>query len=198
MKAHHKTLKRILDVALSLLTLLVIWWLLLILIVLATIDTNQFGLFVQTRVGCKAKLFKMYKIRTMKKVLNLNTTVTTLKDKRITKFGRFLRNYKLDELPQLINVFFGQMSFVGPRPDVIGFADQLKGEDKIILSVKPGITGPASIFFKNEEELLATQDDPEKYNKIIIWPQKVKLNKDYIKNYSIFKDIYYIYKTIIS
>ena len=132
----------------------------------------------------------------MKDISGYTTTVSTDLDPRITKIGRFWRKSKIDELPQLINVFLGEMSFVGPRPDVPGFADKLKGEDRIILSIKPGITGPASIHFKNEENLLAQQENPEHYNKTVIWPKKVALNKEYIKNYSIFKDVKYIYKTV--
>ena len=124
------------------------------------------------------------------------TFITTSKDPRITKFGHFLRKTKLDELPQLWNVLIGQMSFVGPRPDVPGYADQLEGDDKIILSVKPGITGPASLAFKDEEELLAQKDNPKQYNDEVIWPQKVKINKDYIRNYSFKNDIKYIIETV--
>jgi lipopolysaccharide/colanic/teichoic acid biosynthesis glycosyltransferase len=93
-------------------------------------------------------------------------------------------------------VFLGQMSFVGPRPDVPGFADMLEGEDRIILSIPPGITGPASIYFKDEEALLAAQQNPEEYNRKVIWPKKVELNKEYIKQYSVFKDVVYIVKTV--
>ena len=127
-----------------------------------------------------------------------NTTVTTINDSRITRLGKFLRKYKLDELPQLFNVLKGEMSFVGPRPDVKGFADKLEGNDSIILSVKPGITGPATLFFKNEELLLAKQQNIEEYNKTVIWPKKVELNRLYVENYSFKKDIYYIFKTILS
>jgi lipopolysaccharide/colanic/teichoic acid biosynthesis glycosyltransferase len=128
--------------------------------------------------------------------LNKGSTVTTANDKRITKSGRFFRKYKIDELPQLINVLKGDMSFVGPRPDVPGYADKLEGEDRIILSIKPGITGPASLKYKNEEEILASEKNPKEYNDKIIWPDKVKINKEYIKNWSLKKDIEYIIKTI--
>jgi lipopolysaccharide/colanic/teichoic acid biosynthesis glycosyltransferase len=127
---------------------------------------------------------------------NNGSTVTTANDKRITKSGRFFRRYKIDELPQLINVLKGDMSFVGPRPDVPGYADKLEGEDRIILTIKPGITGPATLKYKNEEEILAKVEDPVKYNNEVIWPDKVKINKEYIKNWSLKKDIEYILKTI--
>lgn len=112
-------------------------------------------------------------------------------------FGDFLRKSKLDELPQLYNVFLGDMSFVGPRPDLIGFADALEGEDRLILEVKPGITGPASLYFLNEQRLLDQVENAEKYNKEVIWPKKVELNLAYVKNYSFRKDIYYLLKTIL-
>lgn len=107
-----------------------------------------------------------------------------------------MRRYKIDELPQLFNVLFGSMSFVGPRPDVPGFADKLRGEDRMILEIRPGITGPASLKYRNEEELLAKQKDPECYNKEIIWPDKVHINKIYMQEWSLKKDIEYILRTI--
>jgi lipopolysaccharide/colanic/teichoic acid biosynthesis glycosyltransferase len=126
------------------------------------------------------------------------TSVITANNPRITKIGRFLRKTKLDELPQLWNVLLGNMSFVGPRPDVPGFADKLQGEDRIVLSIRPGITGPASLAFRNEEELLAQQENPEQYNREIIWPEKVRINKEYIRNYSLWLDIKIIWKTVFS
>ena len=133
----------------------------------------------------------------MKPVTGIETVVTTTYDPRITLFGRFWRKTKLDELPQLINIVKGDMSFVGPRPDVPGFADKLSGDDLVVLSIRPGITGPATIKYRNEEDLLAAQNNPEKFNQEVIFPDKVKINKDYVENYHFFKDLYYIYKTII-
>jgi lipopolysaccharide/colanic/teichoic acid biosynthesis glycosyltransferase len=124
--------------------------------------------------------------------------ITLKNDDRITPFGKFLRAYKLDELPQLYNVLVGDMSLVGPRPDVSGYADYLEGEDRIILSIKPGITGPATIKFKNEEDLLSDQKNPKKYNDDVIWPEKIKINKQYIQKWSLFNDIKCIVNTIIS
>ena len=165
--------------------------------IVATVETRSNGLFVQKRVGLNGKLFSVYKIKTMKQIDGLETTVTTSQDRRITKSGAFFRKTKIDELPQLFNVLFGSMSFVGPRPDVEGFADRLEGDDRIILSIRPGITGPASLKYKNEEEILSKQKDPEKYNLEVIWPDKVQINKEYIKHWSIKKDIEYILKTVI-
>jgi lipopolysaccharide/colanic/teichoic acid biosynthesis glycosyltransferase len=124
-------------------------------------------------------------------------SITTGIDKRITPIGKILRKYKLDELPQLWNVLTGTMSFVGPRPDVRGYADTLTGEDRVILSIKPGITGPASLYFRNEEELLAKVENPSKYNDEVIWPLKVKINREYIEHYKFIQDIQYILATVL-
>lgn len=132
----------------------------------------------------------------MKDVPGMATHITTNNDPRITLLGRFFRKTKIDELPQLINVFWGQMSFVGPRPDVPGFADQLKGNDRLILSVRPGITGPATLKFRDEENLLAKQSNPERYNREVIYPEKIRLNREYVEYYSFCKDIKYIFETI--
>lgn len=188
--------KRVFDVVLSLFGLALTWWVIFIAWLVATFETKSNGLFVQKRVGKDGKLFNVYKIKTMKKVDGIDTTITSANDIRITKSGAFFRKTKIDELPQLFNVLFGTMSFVGPRPDVSGYADKLEGEDKIILSVRPGITGPASLKYKDEEEILSKQQNPKKYNDEVIWPDKVKINKHYIKNWSLKKDIEYILKTI--
>ena len=126
----------------------------------------------------------------------VTTCVTSDSDVRITKIGRILRKLKIDELPQLFNVLLGHMSLVGPRPDMPGFLDALEGEDRILLTLRPGITGPASIAFRNEDELLAGVDDPEDYSDNVIWPQKVEINKEYVKNYSFMNDLNYIWQTV--
>ena len=153
---------------------------------------------MQRRVGRNAKVFNVIKIRTMKPVVNLNINVTTSDDIRITTLGKLLRKAKIDELPQLVNVLLGQMSFVGPRPDVPGFADKLEGEDRAVLSVRPGITGPATLKYRNEEELLASINDPEAYNNEVIYPDKVSINLAYIKNYSLSSDIKCILSTVLN
>ena len=107
-----------------------------------------------------------------------------------------MRRLKLDEFPQLFNVLAGQMSFVGPRPDLPGCADLLEGDDRIILSVRPGITGPATLRFRNEESVLAAQPDPEAYNRLVVYPEKVRLNRAYIENYSLLTDIRYLWMTV--
>lgn len=154
-------------------------------------------LYSQQRVGLHGKIFRVYKFRTM--VVNgdkLGSTVTVKNDPRITRLGKYLRWSKMDELPQLFNVLKGDMSLVGPRPDVPGFADQLRGEDRIILTVRPGITGPATLKYRNEEELLAQQADPVKYNAEVLFPDKVRLNRQYVETMSLWGDIRYLVKTI--
>ena len=165
--------------------------------VVASIDTRSNGFFIQQRVGKGGTLFSVIKIKSMKKVNGINTTITSSGDARITKCGVFFRKTKIDELPQLWNVLIMQMSFVGPRPDVPGYADRLQGGDRIILSVRPGITGPAQLAYKDEEKILANQSNAVEYNDKFIWPNKVKINREYIENYSFFKDFYYIWKTIV-
>jgi lipopolysaccharide/colanic/teichoic acid biosynthesis glycosyltransferase len=192
----QSTLKRAFDITGALVGLLSTWWIILIAWLVASIDTRQNGFFVQQRVGKYGRLFKVIKIRTMRKLADVETTVTTSDDPRITKSGRFFRKYKIDELPQLINVLWGDMSFVGPRPDMPGFADMLEGDDLMILSIRPGITGPATIKYREEESMLAKSDDPEKFNREVIWPDKVRINLAYIRNWSLTKDIHYIIQTV--
>ncbi len=189
-------LKRSFDFLFALLGLVVLGWLILVAYIIATIDTGQNGFFIQERVGKGGKLFKVIKIRTMRDDPRIQTSVTRSGDPRITSIGAFFRKTKIDELPQLFNVLIGKMSFVGPRPDVPGFADRLTEDDRIILSVRPGITGPATLKFRREEEILAAQPDPEHYNRTVIYPEKVRLNREYIEDYRFFNDIRYILQTI--
>ncbi len=184
------------DILLALIGLSLIWWIILLAWIIASIETKSNGFFFQKRVGRYGKLFNVIKIKTMKKVEGVDTTITASTDIRITKSGKFFRDTKIDELPQFINILLGDMSFVGPRPDVEGYADKLEGDDRIILSIRPGITGPASIKYKNEEEILAKQDNPQEYNDRVIWVDKVRINREYIEGWSFMKDLYYIIKTI--
>lgn len=193
----EKLQKRIFDIVLSVLGICMTWWIMLLAWVIASAETKSNGLFVQERIGKEGKAFLLFKIKTMRPLEGINMTVTTSKDSRITKSGAFFRKTKIDELPQLFNVLFGTMSFVGARPDVSGFADKLEGDDRVILSLAPGITGPSSLKYKYEEALLAEQEDPEDYNRKFIWPDKVAINKMYIKNWTLKKDITYIIKTIL-
>jgi len=194
---YQKILKRTSDIVFSIIGLILSGWLILICLLIAKRDTGLSGIYRQVRIGKNARPFKMMKLRSMKEVEGVNTTITTASDMRITASGRIFRRWKLDELPQLVNVLNGDMSIIGPRPDVPGFADKLEGRNRIILSVRPGISGPASIYYKNEEVLLADQKQPEKYNREVIWPHKVAINVSYVENYSWLKDFYYMYKTVI-
>lgn len=188
--------KRGFDVVLSTVGLFLVGWLIFIGYIAASLDTGRSGFFVQNRVGRYGRSFQVIKLRTMRDDAHVDTTITIATDPRITRLGGFLRRYKVDELPQLINVFVGDMSFVGPRPDVNGFADMLEGDDRIILSVRPGITGPASLKYRDEENILASCDNPEKYSRDVIFPHKVQINREYIRNYSMWRDVYYILMTI--
>lgn len=154
-------------------------------------------LFKQKRVGQHGRLFTVYKFRSMTVAGEGKTSIAAAEESRITPLGDKLRRYKLDELPELWNVLKGDMSFVGPRPDVPGYADKLKGEDRNILKLKPGITGPASLKYRNEEELLSNVSDPIAYNNDVIYPDKIKLNLYYYYHYSFVKDIQMIFCTVV-
>lgn len=195
---YNRIIKRSFDLILSLLILILTAPIIVIAYIIATIDTGENGFFTQNRVGKDGEIFKIIKIRTMKTDSKIKTNVTTDADSRITKTGKLFRKLKLDELPQLINVVKGDMSFVGPRPDVPELIDELDEEDKIILSVRPGITGPATIKYKNEEEILAEVDNPEEYNREVLFPDKIEINKEYIRNYSFLKDLQYMLQTIFN
>lgn len=193
-KKQHIT-KRAFDFSFALFGLIVIWPMILMTILLAQRDTGASGLFRQVRVGRNGKLFKVNKIRTMRMVEG--TKVTVEGDPRITPLGARLRRWKLDELPQLWNIVVGDMSFVGPRPDVPGFMDRLEGDDRRILDLRPGITGPATLKYATEEKMLAEMDDPEAYNKTVIWPDKVQINAKYYDNWSLAVDVQLIIRTLV-
>lgn len=187
-------IKRFFDFLLALILLPFLIIPIIILAVVTTLDTGAYGIFSQIRVGQHAKLFKIYKLRTLKAEPHHLGHL----DKSATSLGKFLRKTKIDEWPQLFNVLKGNMSFVGPRPDIEGFADKLIGEDRIILKVKPGITGPATLKYKDEERVLERQKDPEEYNRTIIWVDKVKINKNYVRNYSFYLDLVCILKSTLN
>ena len=189
-------LKRLIDIVFTFVGLIIFSWLILIVWIIATIETRSNGFFTQKRVGRNGKLFTLVKIKTMNTIHGIDTKITTKDDKRITKWGKFFRRTKLDELPTLWNVLKGDMSLVGPRPDVPGYADKLEGSDRRILELRPGITGPATLKYANEEQLLVSIDDPEKYNDEVIYSDKVKMNLDYLDNRNSWLDIKIIFKTI--
>lgn len=154
------------------------------------------AVFTQKRVGKDGKLFTMYKFRSMS-AHHSGSTVSVAGESRITPLGAKLRRYKLDELPELWNVLIGDMSFVGPRPDVPGYADKLEGDDRRVLQLRPGITGPASLKYRDEEVLLAGQANPQEFNDKVIYPDKVRINLYYLDHYSFLADIKMIFATVL-
>ena len=218
-------IKYLFDRVVALIGLLCLWPILLIFILLIKIKMSGPVFFVQERVGKDGKIFRCHKLRTMT-VSHNTSTISIAGENRITPLGAKLRQYKIDELPGLWDVFIGKMSFVGPRPDVPGYADKLQGRDRDILNLRPGITGPASLKYRDEEFLIATfvehitqkKDLPSEikinidipdftgatsesiakwYNDNIIYPDKVKLNYYYYHNYSFLKDIQMIFATVL-
>lgn len=194
-------LKWLFDRVFSVIGLVCLSWLLVIVAILVKIKMPGGPvLFKQQRVGKNGKLFTMVKFRSMA-VNHGGSSVSVAGETRITPFGAKLRRYKLDELPELWNVLKGDMSFVGPRPDVPGYADALIGEDVEVLELRPGITGPASLKYRDEEEILKRVQneggDPRKYNDEVIFPDKVRINRYYLHHYSFFKDIQMIIVTVM-
>lgn len=208
-------LKWLFDRLVSLIGLMVLWPVLLIVAIMIKVKMPGPVLFVQKRVGKDGKLFKCHKFRSMT-VKHNGSTVSVAGDSRITPFGATLRHYKLDELPELWDVLIGNMSFVGPRPDVPGYADKLTGDDRDVLKLRPGITGPATLKYRLEDELLSkarfmvkdsgftvdvnSMTDQEVavwYNDNVIYPDKVRLNCYYYRHYSFIKDIQMIVCTVL-
>ena len=190
-------LKEVFDRFMALLGLGVLWPFLLAVVILIRVKMPDGPvIFKQKRVGKEGCLFTMYKFRSMT-VRHSGASVSVAGESRITPLGAVLRKYKLDELPELWNVLKGDMSFVGPRPDVPGYVDCLTGEEREVLKLKPGITGPASLKYRCEEEVLAKVEDPQKYNDEVIFPDKVRINKNYIKHWSFVLDMKIIIYTII-
>lgn len=180
--------KKIFDTFFAITGLLLLWEVILVFFIAATLSTGQNGMFVQVRIGQNGKKFKIYKLRSIKNVSG---------NKLVTPLGRFMRKYKIDELPQLFNILIGEMSFVGPRPDLPGYYDTLQGADRELLKLKPGLTGPASLKYANEEELLAQVNDPLAYNDQVLFPDKVKINLSYQKHQTLWLDVKLIVYTLI-
>ena len=204
------TLKYLFDRLVSFIGLLFLWPVLLIVAILVKVKMpGGPAFFVQKRVGLNGKLFKCHKFRTMT-VKHNGSTVSVAGDSRITPLGAKLRHYKLDELPGLWDVLIGNMSFVGPRPDVPGYADQLKGDDRRVLQLRPGITGPATLKYRLEDEMISEyvaqkqaagdtrpmQEIAVEYNDTVIFPDKVRLNLYYLDHYSFVKDFQMILCTV--
>ena len=189
-------LKRIFDITLSLFGLIILLPFMLIIAILIKFDSKGTVFFKQIRITKGGKEFKIFKYRTMKVGSDKYSQITVGKDERITKIGSFLRKYKLDEIPQLINVLIGDMSLVGPRPEVPKYVALYTDEQKEILKVRAGITDYASIEFSNENDLLALEEDPEKAYIEKVMPKKIELNKKYLSEISILTDIRIILLTI--
>ena len=189
-------LKRIFDITLSLFGLIILLPFMLIIAILIKFDSKGTVFFKQIRITKGGKEFKIFKYRTMKAGSDKYRQITVGKDERITKIGSFLRKYKLDEIPQLINVLIGDMSLVGPRPEVPKYVALYTDEQKEILKVKAGITDYASIEFSDENDLLASEEDPEKEYIEKIIPKKIELNKKYLSEISVLTDIRIILLTI--
>lgn len=204
-------LKFIFDRLVSLVGLLFLWPILLVVAILVKVKMpGGPAIFKQKRVGKDGNLFTCHKFRTM--TVNHNgSTVSVAGDNRITPFGATLRHYKIDELPGLWDVLIGNMSFVGPRPDVPGYIDKLQGEDRVILNLRPGITGPATLKYRLEDEMISEyvakkqaegdnrpmQEIAVEYNDNVIYPDKVRINKYYYEHYSFIKDIQMIFCTVL-
>lgn len=204
-------LKFLFDRIVSFLGLLFLWPVLLIVAILVKVKMpGGPAFFVQKRVGRGGKLFKCHKFRTMT-MKHSGSSVSVAGDSRITPLGAKLRHYKLDELPELWDVLIGNMSFVGPRPDVPGYADQLQGDDRDVLKLRPGITGPATLKYRLEDEMIAeyvaqrqqqgdtrsAQEIAVEYNDTVIYPDKVRLNCYYYRHYSFVKDIQMLFCTVL-
>ncbi len=177
--------KRLFDVLFSILVLSIVSWFLIICYIVASIETKSSGLFIQKRIGQNGKPFKIFKLKTMYP-----------NSDEVTFSGKYLRKFKIDELPQFFNVLLGQMSVVGPRPDVEGYYDTLQGENRKILQLKPGITSESAIKYKNEEAILEKQENPKLYNDEVIFPDKIKMNLEYYYKQSFVLDVKIILKTI--
>jgi len=190
-------MKRIFDIFFSFFGILLLIPFFLIISILILIDSKGGILYKQERTGRYSSIFKVFKFRTMRPDSFSKGALTVgSRDARITNIGYYLRKYKLDELPQLFNVLFGDMSFVGPRPEVKKYTDLYNENQKKVLSVRPGITDYASIKFRNENDLLSETEEPEKLYVDVIMPEKLKLNMQYIQDNSVFKDIRIIFETV--
>ena len=185
---NQKITKRIFDIIIASIGVVIFTIPILFLVIIASFSTQSFGIFVQKRMGQFQKSFYLLKIRSMK-INNDENTFTSLNDHRITKFGHFLRRYKLDELPQFFNVLIGNMSVVGPRPDVEAMLKYLTEEQKLIFEVKPGLISSATLKYINEEELLYLNENKIDFYLQEIWPQKVQMNLNYVQNWSLINDL---------
>jgi lipopolysaccharide/colanic/teichoic acid biosynthesis glycosyltransferase len=192
--ARRRAVKRAFDLVASAVGLALLWPLIAVGWAAAQRSTGR-GLFVQRRVGRWGTTFSVVKLRTMHED-SAGDSITRAGDARLTPIGRTLRRYRVDELPQLLNVLRGDMSLVGPRPDVPGYADQLTGDAAQLLSIRPGITGPATLLFRDEDRLLAAADDAKQLNDEVLYPLKVRLNLAYVRSQSFVFDLRCVVATL--
>jgi lipopolysaccharide/colanic/teichoic acid biosynthesis glycosyltransferase len=188
--------KRLFDIAAAIFGLIVTLPVFIIIYFLMKVQMPGPVFFKQNRVGRHGKLFRMVKFRSMK-VNHGGSSISVRGESRITPLGAKMRKYKIDEFPEFWNILKGDMSFVGHRPDVPGYADKLTGNDRLLLTFRPGLTGAASLKYSNEEELLALQGDPVKYNDTVLYPDKVRIEINYIKHWNFWLDIKIIIYTLI-
>lgn len=193
LSSQQHMVKRVFDLLVTVPLVLLLLLPMLLLWLLSTASTHTNGLYSQIRIGRNARPFRLLKFRSLKGTDHLDVREIRASE---TRFGSWIRKFKLDELPQLFNVLSGDMSLVGPRPDVPGYADKLEGDDRVILSIRPGITGPATLKYRNEDALLLKQEDPNDFNDTVIWPDKVEINKQYILNWSLWGDIRYLWMSV--
>lgn len=179
--------KNIFDRTLALVLILFFLPFLFLFYLICSVDTQTSGVFKQKRVGRFGRLFTIYKFQTIHP-----------KTREISNTGASIRKYKLDELPQLFNILTGDMSFVGPRPDLEGYYDKLQGDDRRVLQLRPGLTSEASLKYRNEEYILSQQENPLEYNDTIIFPDKVKMNLYYLEKMSFREDVFVLYKTFLA
>jgi lipopolysaccharide/colanic/teichoic acid biosynthesis glycosyltransferase len=178
-------IKRLFDFIFSLIILLFLSGFLLVFYILASLQSKSNGLYFQKRIGQYGKTFTIFKLKSMHDT-----------SQKVTPFGTWMRKHKIDELPQFFNVLIGNMSIVGPRPDIEGYYDKLEGEDRKILELKPGITSEASLKYYNEEAILEQQENPLLYNDTVIFPDKVRMNLEYYYNRSFWDDLWIIWSTV--
>nr|WP_322626389.1 sugar transferase [uncultured Flavobacterium sp.] len=181
-------IKRCFDIVLSLFCLVITGWITLFFYLVITLTTRQNGFFFQERIGRFGKRFTIFKLRSMSDMPF---------GKKVTSIGRFIRKYKIDEFPQFLNILIGDMSFVGPRPDIAGYYDVLQGDERCLLELRPGLTGPASIKYAREEELLSASDNPLFFNDNVLFPDKVALNMIYYKKQSFILDLQLLLYTFL-
>ena len=193
--SRNMMLKRAFDVLLATFLLVIFLIPLIVLCFCVMVDTGRSPFFLQERIGRQGRPFTLLKLRTVRG--KEAPAEAGLPQPGVTRFGSFLRKTKLNEFPQILNILIGEMSFVGPRPDVKGYADTLLGEERRILLLRPGLTGPASLAYFEEEKLLRSQKDPEAYNRNEIWPDKVRLNYAYLKNWTFVGDLRILFDTAV-